>query len=467
MAKDSRKRALFVFLLIPLIYAFILCFDAASLRSSGAVQLRERQRDTYVGQQQLSKNHGKDVDSSKLQRLLRGKSQEELLQNGIACIAKSKYDMCVTVSPVAVHITKSKTTNVYLTGNQKLPSDRNNVTILPYPQKGDGRAMINTSPVNLLHANAATSLPPCDVNHAVPAAIFSTGGYAGNFFHDISDILIPLFLTSSILRPNISLVLTDYQSWWVQKYQRVLSAISINDIISAPTDYPGGTVHCFPGAIVGLTYHGFMACNKTDVPGNLTCVDFLHFLHSSLFLKTFGPPATVTTQKEKPLMVLLSRRNYRILLNEEEVINLAKDVGFRVEVVTPKEATQLQFIAELVHSSSVLFGVHGAGLTNMIFLQPGAVLLQVVPWGLDWMSTCYSKPPLEMGLKYVGYKIDLAESTLIEKYPIDDPVMVDPESIHMKGYDVSRPIYMEGQNVRLNLTRFRGTLETAMQLAEF
>ncbi|KAJ3684418.1 hypothetical protein LUZ61_013582 [Rhynchospora tenuis] len=430
MAKDSRKRALFVLLLIPLIYAFILCFDAASLRSSG-------------------------------------KSQEELLKKGIACIAKSKYDMCVTVSPVAVHITKSKTTNVYLTGNQKLPSDRNNITVFPYPQKGDGRAMINTSPVNLLQANSATSLPPCDVNHAVPAAIFSTGGYAGNFFHDISDILIPLFLTSSILRPNVSLILTDYQPWWAQKYQRVLSAISINDIISAPTDNPRGTVHCFPGAIVGLTYQGFMAFNKTeDIPGNITGVDFLHFLHSSLFLKTYGPPAAVSNQKEKPLMVLLSRRNYRILLNEEEVINLAKEVGFRVEVVTPKEASQLQFIAELVHSSRVLFGVHGAGLTNMIFLQPGAVLVQVIPWGLDWFSTCYSQPPLEMGLKYVGYKIDIEESTLIEKYPIDDPVMVDPDSIHMKGYEVSRPVYMEGQNVRLNLTRFRSTLETAMQLAE-
>ncbi|KAF3325320.1 protein O-linked-mannose beta-1,4-N-acetylglucosaminyltransferase 2-like protein [Carex littledalei] len=155
-----------------------------------------------------------------------------------------------------------------------------------------------------------------------------------------------------------------------------------------------------------------------------------------------------------------------MLINEEEVINLAKEVGFRVEVVTPKAMSQLQSFAELVNRCHVLLGVHGAGLTNMIFLRPGAVLVQVVPWGLDWVSSAYYHLPAEgMGLKYVEYKVNVEESTLLEKYPIDHQVITDPHSIHMKGYNVSKPIYIDGQNVHLNLTRFRGTLETAMRLS--
>ncbi|KAJ4794374.1 Glycosyltransferase family 61 protein [Rhynchospora pubera] len=479
MAKDSTKHALLGILLIPLIYAFVLRFDATSLRS-WAIQLREPQKEADVGQEQLrnqddkfrvpSKENSIDAEITRLnlQQLLTGKSQEDLLQNEIACIATTYSDMCVTTSAVAIHITTSNTTNLYLTGNQKLPSGTSNITIRPYPRKIDLPAMIRTSPVNLHQANATAAMPPCDVNHAVPAVIFSTGGFAGNFFHDINDLLIPLFLTSSLLRPNVRLILTDYESWWAKKYQRVLSAVSFYDIITSPTNDVAGKIHCFPGAVVGLTYHGHLSCNKTKAPGNLTTVDFLHFLHSSLFLKAHEPPKSVATQKEKPLMVLISRRNSRTLLNEEEIINLAKEVGFRVEIATPKAMSDLQSIAELIHSCRVLLGVHGAGLTNMVFLSPGSVLVQVVPWGLDWVSKAYyHQPTYGMGLKYVEYKINIEESTLIEKYPIDHQVIVDPLSIHKKGYQVSKPIYIDGQNVRLNLTRFRKTLETAMQLAEF
>lgn len=167
-------------------------------------------------------------------------------------------------------------------------------------------------------------------------------------------------------------------------------------------------------------------------------------------------------------MVLISRNNSRILLNEEEVINLAKEVGFRVKVATPQAMSELQSISELVNRCQVLLGVHGAGLTNMVFLRPDAVLVQVVPWGLDWVSKAYYHDPAQdMGLKYLEYKVNVEESTLIEKYPIDHQVITDPLSIHMKGYKVSKPIYIDGQNVRLNLTRFRGTLEMAKQLADF
>nr|GLL47539.1 uncharacterized protein LOC109163084 [Ipomoea trifida] len=40
----------------------------------------------------------------------------------------------------------------------------------------------------------------CTRNHNVPAVVFSTAGYSGNLFHDFSDLLIPLYLTSAGVR---------------------------------------------------------------------------------------------------------------------------------------------------------------------------------------------------------------------------------------------------------------------------
>ncbi|KAF3325319.1 protein O-linked-mannose beta-1,4-N-acetylglucosaminyltransferase 2-like protein [Carex littledalei] len=280
------------------------------LLNAGVLQLREYKSDDDVGIEQsrkqddhrlLSKENAMDAENIrlKLQQLLRGKSQEDLLQNGIGCISTRNSDICVTSSTVAVRITTSNTTDIYLTGGQRLPAGTKNISILPYPRKKDASAMKRTSPVNFLQTNSTTLPPACDVSHAVPAIIFSTGGYTGNFFHDINDLLIPLFITSSILRPNVRLILINYKSWWAHKYQRILSAISFYDIISVPSNDAPGKVHCFPGAVVGLTYHGHLACNKTEAPGNLTTIDFLHFLHSSLFHKTNDTAKTVATQNSK------------------------------------------------------------------------------------------------------------------------------------------------------------------------
>ena len=38
-------------------------------------------------------------------------------------------------------------------------------------------------------------IPICTRNYSVPAVVFSTKGYAGNHFHDFTDVLIPLFQT--------------------------------------------------------------------------------------------------------------------------------------------------------------------------------------------------------------------------------------------------------------------------------
>ncbi|KAM0944599.1 putative glycosyltransferase 61 [Dioscorea sansibarensis] len=385
-----------------------------------------------------------------LRRLVRGPAKNELNQNHITYTSDQESNLCITSNPVRITALPSPT--IYTTNPNQQKTTQ--FTLRPYPRKTDALAMQRTSPITIL-TNPNTPLPSCTITHTSPAVVFSTGGFAGNFFHDINDVLIPLFLTAGHLRTS-ALMIFDYQPWWALKYNLLLSSLSSEIIIaSSSTD-----VHCFPAAVVGLKYHGNLACNSSDVPGGVTIKDFIFFIRSSLELK----PKRLHVGQE-PVMVILSRRKSRMLVNEADVVELAKKIGFQVELATTEMMSKVDEFAELVNSCSVLMGVHGAGLANMVFLQPGSVLLQVVPWGLDWASKAYyGRPAQEMGLKYVEYHVAVEESTLYEEYPKDHPVLIDPWSINLKGYNISRPVYTDGQNVKLDLIRFSEVLSHAKQL---
>ncbi|KAJ6838531.1 uncharacterized protein M6B38_317910 [Iris pallida] len=463
MAKGSR-RLVCGFLLLPLLYAALLrCNISPPLR------LWKLQLLPHNWPQSLSVTISNDTVPERtdqftrfiLRRLVRGSARRQLSRDGVACISDPESDICVTTGPVRIS-TGASPTAVYLTGNQRLPLETPDasVRVRPYARKTDRVAMSRTSPVAILPG--PPDPPQCDVDHSVPAVVFSTGGFAGNFFHDINDVLIPLFLTTADLHSRVQLVVTDYEGYWVRKYRRVLSRLSGHDIVvaSSSSSAAEARVHCFPAAVVGLKYHGNLLCNSTSPPGGISTADFRNFIRSSLSLD-----AAPAAARELPVLVLLSRKKSRMLLNEEEVVGLAESVGFRVVVATAEAMRDVQEFAEAVNGCDVLMGVHGAGMTNMVFLRAGAVLLQVVPWGLDWAAAAYyGRPARRMGLQYVEYHIGVEESSLYEQYPKDDPVLVDPWGVNLKGYNVSKPVYTDGQNVRLDLSRFRETLLNARKL---
>ncbi|KAL9682815.1 hypothetical protein QQ045_014624 [Rhodiola kirilowii] len=96
---------------------------------------------------------------------------------------------------------------------------------------------------------------------------------------------------------------------------------------------------------------------------------------------------------------------------------------------------------------------------NVIIGIAGAVVVQVVPLGLDWPSNAYfGEPSRSMGLNYLNYKIECDESSLVDVYGRDNPVVTDPSTVFVKGYKAARAIYIDGQNIRINLLRFRETL---------
>ena len=135
------------------------------------------------------------------------------------------------------------------------------------------------------------------------------------------------------------------------------------------------------------------------------------------------------------------------------------DLGFEVVAAGPEDVRDMAKIAAVVNSCDVMVGVHGAGLTNMVFLPHNGTIVQIIPWG-NLKYPCrfdFGNPVPDMGLHYVEYEVNAEETTLKYKYPRDHPVFTDPVSIERTGklWDT----FLEGQNVTLDIDRFREAMQ--------
>ncbi|MDF2813897.1 MAG: capsular polysaccharide biosynthesis protein [Paenibacillus sp.] len=74
----------------------------------------------------------------------------------------------------------------------------------------------------------------------------------------------------------------------------------------------------------------------------------------------------------------------RNVLNEPDVMDLLSQYGFRKVIL---EAIPLREQIRIFSSASVIVGPHGAGLTNIIFSNPGATIIEI--FSPQLVHTCY------------------------------------------------------------------------------
>ncbi|KAL5553695.1 hypothetical protein UlMin_041096 [Ulmus minor] len=362
------------------------------------------------------------------------------------------YDICKINGPTVLD---SNTSTFFLmdpTGPTQIEK------IQPYPRKWEKSVMSRIKELTLLSGPQG---PPCQVQHNSPALVFSAGGYTGNFFHEFNEGFIPLYITTYLHFSNRDLVLVISKSrdWWISKYIELLRYTSKHQIIELDNDT---STHCFPSATLGLISHGFLTINP-NLTQTRTLTHFRSFLDKA-YTQNTNP--FVSSRPIRPRLVLLIRTGPvgRVLLNREEVKKEAEKVGFEVVEFEPKPETRLSWAYELINSSHAMVGVHGAGLTHLLFLRPGSIFVQVVPLGVRLVAElCYGKPAKNLGLNYMEYRIKADESSLVEKYGKDDDVVVK-ESMDFGGeswFSKIMPIYLKEQNIRVDLVRFRVYLKKA------
>ena len=148
------------------------------------------------------------------------------------------------------------------------------------------------------------------------------------------------------------------------------------------------------GIFVGFPNH---ALGRADTSNEETAL-FHEFLRERFELTT----TQSSGYKSRPLMVFMSRdslpdpkRARRHLENQDHVAEmLRKKTNWNVSVVSMQNLT-FQEQAQLMYETSVLVSVHTAGFYNVLFMQPGAIAIQINVPGTHFGTIEYEGRPQE------------------------------------------------------------------------
>jgi capsular polysaccharide biosynthesis protein len=108
----------------------------------------------------------------------------------------------------------------------------------------------------------------------------------------------------------------------------------------------------------------------------------------------------VTFKKE--FITLCLRRTTRKLVNHKALVDLllSKGRGLLVKVGYLEYLTFVEQVS-LMARTAVLVAVHGAGLTNSIFLPPGAAVLEISPFGFNYRAHFHQCGTVLCSLRYI------------------------------------------------------------------
>uniref|UniRef100_A0A6N2KA87 Glycosyltransferase 61 catalytic domain-containing protein n=1 Tax=Salix viminalis TaxID=40686 RepID=A0A6N2KA87_SALVM len=333
--------------------------------------------------------------------------------------------------------------------------------IRPYARKGDQTAMDGVREWTVKLVAGGSYIPECSLNHSVPGILFSAGGYSGNHFHAFTDIIVPLFSTARPYNGEVQFLITNCWSGWIAKFRTILKALSRYQLMNIDNRKD---IHCFGSMTVGLKRESYKELGIDPSKSPYSIKDFRQFLRSSYNLKKPRAIKIMDGTKRRPRLLIISRKRSRAFTNVGDIVTLAKKLGYRVVVAEPD--ADLSGFSQIMNSCDVVMGVHGAGLTNIVFLPENAVLIQVIPFGgAEWLSrTFFEEPAKAMNIRYLDYKIRVEESSLLQQYPADHVVLRDPSVIGKQGWLAFRSIYLQKQNVTIDVNRFRPTLVKALEL---
>ncbi len=98
----------------------------------------------------------------------------------------------------------------------------------------------------------------------------------------------------------------------------------------------------------------------------------------------------------KNIWISRSKSKHRKIKNESEILPLLE--RFKFKIIIPEEMTFEEQI-NIYNNANILGGLHGGGLTNILFMNPGTKLLEVRREN-DKLNNCYYTLASELGINY-------------------------------------------------------------------
>jgi hypothetical protein len=89
-------------------------------------------------------------------------------------------------------------------------------------------------------------------------------------------------------------------------------------------------------------------------------------------------------KKKRRIYVKRGNVNRRKVINETEIINLLENYGFE-SVVMDNKTVQEQ--AEMFNQAEAIVAIHGAALANLLFIQTGVKVIELIPYG--YVNNCF------------------------------------------------------------------------------
>jgi len=316
---------------------------------------------------------------------------------------------------------------VFLHGNHTAyvgtPENRYDPTLLDMSSVTDH----NTQYFNFMDADASKMLSVVDGATVVEqTSLIFRRFHPDNLMHVLHDDLIPLFHTISTLpfaqgtgRNSLlpfDLQLVFMEGWdpgpFEDLYNMFSSAKPLYKANMLSIEYPT----CFRNAYVGISkyttwyQYGFIEPQGPIQDIKLTADDIRHFCR---FLCMQLNITEVPSNSER-IIVLLSRRYNRLILNEIE-LTFALAQNFHQKVVTvAMETHSLTDMIRLVSKSSILLGMHGSLLALAMFLPPGSTIVELFPYGINPVHYTPYKTLANlkgMDVKYLAWRnIDIAKT---------------------------------------------------------
>ncbi|KAK6921957.1 Glycosyltransferase 61 [Dillenia turbinata] len=327
--------------------------------------------------------------------------------------------------------------------------------IRPYPRKMENSTMAQIKEITV---SSGPSSPHCEVYHNAPAIVFSVGGHNGNLFREFDDGFVPLFVTVNsmmITDRDFVLVILDANDAWINKYAKLLGSFSKYPIIYLENDE---STHCFTWASIGLVWHGSISIDSNLLPISKSLCHFQTLLEITYHSQHHPSVAAARGKRSGPRLVLLGRGSSEgsMISNQAQLKETAQNIGFDVVVFEPTPSTSLHEAYEVMNSSHAMIGVHGAAFTNVLFLRPGSVVVQVVPSKTERAASVFEKPARDLGLQYVEYRIGVEESKGVENQTVEE-----------KDWDNGlRPSSLKERSVQLDLVKFGLYLKRAYRKAK-
>ena len=206
---------------------------------------------------------------------------------------------------------------------------------------------------------------------------------SGNFYHLLVDSVSKIVANLEFLQsnPNIKILVPGPRSKILPLFH--ILKLSVNRIIS-------GIIRAKIAYVPGMGYPCFPHLQNIQIFSEVT----RNFIRKP------------TKGKNRRSVVFIRRTYKRFFANQSEIENMVKEMadehGLRYEVFSDNPTPEFHDAMKMFNRAVLIFGPHGAGLTNIIFSNPGTIIFEVNCCEFA-VALCYNRLAHALGQRYYGY----------------------------------------------------------------